>query len=135
MKLTSAILTVVVSLLSQASHAQLNNGGLYTNFGVDADTRSNYMKYGLVTGAIASDDWFSPLSANSIIDTGKAAYYLGLLKADINISFARRMPLMREIIRQRPPQRTARRLPAPVKMETTLRPGVVVYRPSLTRMT
>jgi hypothetical protein len=91
MKLTSTLLTVAVSLLSQAGYAQLNNGGLYANFGVDADTRSNYMKYGLVTGAVASDDWFSPLTANSIIDTGNAAYYLGLLKADINISFARRM--------------------------------------------
>ena len=61
MKFTSTILTLTVSLLTQASNAQLNNGGLYANFGVDADTRGNYMKYGLVTGAVASDDCFSPL--------------------------------------------------------------------------
>jgi hypothetical protein len=91
MKFTSTILSLTVSLLSQASYAQLSNGGLYANFGVDADTRSNYMKYGLVTGAVASDDWFSPLSANSIIDTSNAAYYRSLLKAGTNVSFIQRM--------------------------------------------
>ncbi|HEV3323975.1 MAG TPA: hypothetical protein VG052_00170 [Puia sp.] len=91
MKFTSTILTLTVSLLSQAGYAQLSNGGLYANFGVDADTRSNYMKYGLVTGTVASDDWFSPLSPNSIIDTANAANYLSLLKAGINVSFTQRM--------------------------------------------
>ena len=91
MKFTSTILTLTVSLLSQAGYAQLNNGGLYAHFGVDADTRGNYMKYGLVTGAVASDDWFSPLSANSVIDTSNAAYYLSLLKAGANVSFTQRM--------------------------------------------
>jgi hypothetical protein len=56
MKFTSTILAVAVSVLPQSSYAQLNSGGLYANFGVDTDTRSNYVKYGLVTGAVASDD-------------------------------------------------------------------------------
>lgn len=91
MKFTSTILAIAVSALPQASYAQLNSGGLYANFGVDADTCSNYMKYGLVTGAVASDDWFSPLSPNSIIDTSNAAYYLSLLKTGVNVSFTQRM--------------------------------------------
>lgn len=91
MKLTSTTLVAVVSLFSQTSLAQLSNGGLYANFGVDADTRNNYMKYGLTTGAVVSDDWFSPLSANSIIDTSNAAYYLGLLQSGANVSFSKRM--------------------------------------------
>ncbi|HXB92094.1 MAG TPA: hypothetical protein VNU72_07390, partial [Puia sp.] len=91
MKFTSTILLIAVTLLSQATYAQLNNGGLYANFGVDADTRSNYMKYGLLTGAVAGDDWFSPLSGKSIIDTTNAAYYLSLLSAGTNVSFSQRM--------------------------------------------
>ncbi len=91
MKTTSTILALALSLPSVTGYAQLNNGGLYANFGVDADTRNNYMKYGPVTGPVASDDWFSPLSSSSIIDTGNAAYYLNLLRADSNISFSKRM--------------------------------------------
>jgi hypothetical protein len=99
MKLTSTLLAVAASFLSQTGYAQLTNGGLYANFGVDADTRSNYMKYGLVTGAVASDDWFSPLSSNSVIDTSNAAYYLSQLQAGTNISFTQRMsvPLFSKI--------------------------------------
>lgn len=71
---------------------QLNNGGKYANFGVDADTRSNYMKYGLVTGAVASDDWFAPsLTGYNVIDTSNAASYLSLLQAGSNFSFNKRM--------------------------------------------
>jgi hypothetical protein len=91
MKCTSTVAFLAVLLLPLTSFAQLNNGGLYANFGVDADTRSNYLKYGLVTGAVASDDWFSPLTANAVIDTSNAAYYLSLLQAGLNFSFNKRM--------------------------------------------
>jgi len=71
---------------------QLNNGGKYANFGVDADTRTNYMKYGLVTGAVASDDWFAPsLTGNNVIDTSNAASYLSFLQGGSNFSFNKRM--------------------------------------------
>jgi hypothetical protein len=74
------------------SRAQLNNGGLYANFGVDADTRSNYLKYGLQTGSVASDDWFAfPLSGKNVIDTANAAGYLSSLQSGANLSFSKRM--------------------------------------------
>jgi hypothetical protein len=50
------------------------------------------MKYGLVTGSVASDDWFAPsLTGNNVIDTSSAAGYLASLKAGGNISFNKRM--------------------------------------------
>jgi len=71
---------------------QLANGGTNAFFGIDADTRSNFVKYGPATGPIASDDWFSPsLSGNNVIDTSGAATYLSLLQAGNNISFNKRM--------------------------------------------
>src|SRR5258708_3695712 len=83
---------LLAGLFPLSGFAQLSNGGLYANFGVDADTRSNYMKYGLQTGPIASDDWFSPsLSGNNVIDTSNAAYYLSLLQGGANFSFNKRM--------------------------------------------
>jgi hypothetical protein len=56
MKYVIPILILSAGLLPKSGLCQLNNGGLYANFGVDADTRSNWMKYGLVTGAVSSDD-------------------------------------------------------------------------------
>lgn len=91
MKITITLSLLVVSLSPLTSFSQLNNGGLYANFGVDADTHNNYMKYGLVTGTVASDDWFSPFSGSSVIDTTNAAYFLSLLQAGSNISFNQRM--------------------------------------------
>jgi hypothetical protein len=91
MKFTTNIALLAISLSPLTGFSQLNNGGLYASFGVDADTRSNYMKYGLVTGSVASDDWFSPFSGHSVIDTTNAAYYLSLLQAGTNTSFNKRM--------------------------------------------
>jgi hypothetical protein len=87
-----AILLLFAGLLPLVSRAQLNNGGLYAGFGVDADTRANYMKYGVVTGAIASDDWFAPSGfGNNVIDTSNAATYLSLLQTGTNYTFSKRM--------------------------------------------
>jgi hypothetical protein len=63
MKYLIPILILLAGLLPKSGLCQLNNGGLYANFGVVADTRSNWMKYGLVTGAVGSDDWFAPSGA------------------------------------------------------------------------
>lgn len=73
--------------------AQLNNGGLNASFGVDADTKAGYLKYGTTTGTVSSDDWFSSATASgkNVIDTTNAAYYRSLLQAGNNISFSKRM--------------------------------------------
>jgi hypothetical protein len=82
----------LVFLAPISAIGQLNNGGVNAYFGIDADTRSNFVKYGPATGSIASDDWFSPsLSGNNVIDTSNAAVYLALLQAGNNISFNKRM--------------------------------------------
>ncbi len=74
------------------SCAQLTNGGINAYFGVDGDTRNNYVKYGPATGSIASDDWFSSSpSGKNIIDTLGAAGYLALLQSGENIGFNKRM--------------------------------------------
>src|SRR5579864_9518500 len=83
---------LLAGLLPLGSQAQLNNGGLYAGFGVDADTRANYMKYGLVTGAVTSDDWFAPSGfGNNVIDTSNWATYLAQLQAGNNFVFTQRM--------------------------------------------
>lgn len=73
--------------------AQLNNGGLNASFGVDADTKAGYLKYGPITGTVSSDDWFSSSTASgsNVIDTTNATYYKSLLQAGNNISFSKRM--------------------------------------------
>jgi hypothetical protein len=73
--------------------SQLNNGGLHAFFGVDADTKAGYLKYGPATGTVSSDDWFSSATAsgNNVIDTSNASYYKSLLQAGNNISFSKRM--------------------------------------------
>jgi hypothetical protein len=92
MKYLIPILLLSAGLLPKSGLCQLNNGGLYANFGVDADTRTNWMKYGLVTGAVASDDWFAPSGAgHNVIDTANAATYLALLQAGNNLTFNQRM--------------------------------------------
>ena len=74
---------------------QLNTGGFHAGFGVDADTKAGYLKYGPVTGTISSDDWFSSPTASgtNVIDTTNATYYRTLLQAGNNISFSKRMPV------------------------------------------
>lgn len=84
-----AILLAIHSI----TFAQLNNGGLNAFFGVDADTKAGYIKYGPATGTISSDDWFSSSTASgkNVIDTTNAAYYKSLLQTGNNISFSKRM--------------------------------------------
>jgi hypothetical protein len=83
---------LLAGLFPLACVGQLNNGGLYSGFGVDADTRATYMKYGLVTGAVISDDWFAPSgSGYNVIDTSNAAAYLGQLQSGGNFVFSKRM--------------------------------------------
>lgn len=83
---------LLAGLLPISGLAQLNNGGLYSLFGVDADTRSNYMKYGLVTGNVTSDDWFAPSGAgHNVIDTSNATFYLSQLQSGGNLGFSKRM--------------------------------------------
>jgi hypothetical protein len=83
---------LLLGMLPLRASAQLSNGGLFANFGVDADTRTNWVKYGPVTGAISSDDWWAPSgTGNNVIDTSNAATYLGLLQTGKNISFNKRM--------------------------------------------
>jgi hypothetical protein len=92
MKLYPRALFLIVGLFPLSALAQLTNGGINAYFGVDGDTHSNYVKYGPLTGLIASDDWFSSsLSGNNIIDTSNASSYLSLLKAGNNIGFNKRM--------------------------------------------
>ncbi|HEX4849203.1 MAG TPA: hypothetical protein VFV08_00285, partial [Puia sp.] len=72
--------------------AQLNNGGINALFGIDGDTRSNYVKYGPSTGSIVSDDWFSTNpSGVSLIDTSNASFYSALLQSGANVGFFKRM--------------------------------------------
>jgi len=71
---------------------QLNNGGINAYFGVDGDTRSNYVKYGPSEGLIPSDDWFSGIpGGTNIIDTSNASFYLALLQGGANIAFSKHM--------------------------------------------
>jgi hypothetical protein len=83
-------LFVVVGLFPFTSFSQLNNGGINAYFGVDGDTKSNYVKYGPLTGLIGSDDWFSS-TGTAVIDTSNASTYLSLLSGGANIAFNKRM--------------------------------------------
>lgn len=91
MKNLFAILFLIV--LHAKGMCQLNTGGFHAGFGVDADTKAGYLKYGPVTGTIASDDWFSSSTASgtNVIDTANAQSYRSLLQAGSNISFSKRM--------------------------------------------
>jgi hypothetical protein len=80
----------ILALFPLSSLAQLNNGGINAYFGVDGDTKSNYVKYGPFTGLIGSDDWWSSTGA-SVIDTTNASTYLSLLSGGANIGFNKRM--------------------------------------------
>lgn len=83
---------MTVGLLPLQAYCQLNNGGLYAFFGVDADTRANWMKYGMVAGSVGSDDWFAPAgTGTNVIDTANAAFYQALLQAGANLNFNKRM--------------------------------------------
>ena len=92
MKHFYAAILLSVFLSPLISSAQLTNGGTNAYFGIDGDTRNNYVKYGTNSGIIASDDWFSasPFSYN-IIDTSNASNLLSLLQGGANIGFNKRM--------------------------------------------
>ncbi|HLZ87516.1 MAG TPA: hypothetical protein VKQ52_09760 [Puia sp.] len=92
MKQYLTLVWLIIGLSPTCAIGQLNNGGLYSLFGVDADTRTNYLKYGIVTGSVTSDDWFAPSGAgNNVIDTSNAAFYKALLQSGNNASFSQRM--------------------------------------------
>ncbi|MBV4357267.1 hypothetical protein [Pinibacter aurantiacus] len=75
-----------------AGFSQLSNGGINAYFGIDGDTRGNYVKYGPLTGFISSDDWFSGIaSGQNVVDTSNASYYRTVLSGGGNISFNKRM--------------------------------------------
>src|SRR6516225_2577176 len=86
------VILLIAGLVPLASQAQLTNGGLNAGFGVDADTRANWMKYGFPTGNVASDDWFAPSGfGNNVIDTSNWAFYFSQLQAGGNFTFSKRM--------------------------------------------
>src|SRR5688572_31339635 len=83
---------VAFILISACAQAQFNIGGVRANFGIDADTRSGYSKYGSQTNAANADDWFANgLGGRGVIDTTNAAFYKAQLKANRNISFMQGM--------------------------------------------
>lgn len=87
-----SVLLAVVIMLSAVAFAQLNQTGVHANFGVDADTRALFTKYGVAPAPNNSDDWFSILSTGrGVIDTSNTAYYLQQLQANRNISFYKNM--------------------------------------------
>jgi hypothetical protein len=84
-------ISLLVLFISPASiFAQLTNGGINAGFGVDGDTRNNFVKYGPVNGNIISDDWFAS-SGQNIIDTANASTYFSLLQSGVNMGFSQRM--------------------------------------------
>src|SRR6185437_1228925 len=92
MKQAIRFLSIAISLAPLHGYGQLNPGGIFANFGVDADTRTNWVKYGPVKGAISTDDWFAPSGVgNNVIDTSNAAVYRADLQGGLNVSFNKRM--------------------------------------------
>src|SRR5690349_15830554 len=91
-KLYFKVLFISLLVTPSFTFAQLNNGGINAYFGIDGDTRGNFVKYGPLTGLIPSDDWFSgnPLGKN-VIDTSNASLFLSLLQGGANIGFNKRM--------------------------------------------
>lgn len=85
-------LFLAIGLFPITVSAQLTNGGVNAYFGIDGDTKNNYVKYGTASGLIASDDWFSgSLSGKNVIDTTNASTFSALLQANGNLGFNRRM--------------------------------------------
>jgi len=92
MKFPVSILLLIAGFIPLSTLAQLTNGGTNAYFGVDGDTRNNYVKYGTTSGLIATDDWFSSSSTSyNVIDTSNAATYLSLLQGGANLGFNKRM--------------------------------------------
>src|SRR5688572_21158653 len=87
------ITSLILVSLTQNAYSQLTNGGLQGYFGIDADTRAAYVKYGPSTGSIASDDWFGPMTGanRGVIDTSNASQFRTRLQLNINTSFTKGM--------------------------------------------
>jgi hypothetical protein len=94
-------LSVLLITLSASAYSQLNNGGFHANFGIDADTRAGYTKYGPPAPSPSGDDWFSPSgnSGKGVIDTSNAAYFKSKLQSNKNICFVKNMstPLFSQV--------------------------------------
>jgi hypothetical protein len=89
-----SFLVIAATFLSSAAvYAQLSNGGFHSNFGVDADTRAGYLKFGPVTGPVSGDDWFGAPTGLSrgVIDTSNTSIHRSALQANQNVSFAKGM--------------------------------------------
>jgi hypothetical protein len=100
MKTLISTLVCITFLLPLSTFAQLTNGGTNAYFGIDGDTRNNFVKYGNVSGLIPTDDWFSSSSSQySVIDTSNAAMYNAFLSGGGNMGFNKRMsvPLFSKI--------------------------------------
>jgi hypothetical protein len=69
------------------SYSQFSRGGMRSNFGIDADTRAGYSKYGVNSNS--GDDWFAGtgIAGKGVIDTFNASYYREQLKNNKNITF------------------------------------------------
>ena len=82
---------VAFIMINVCANAQFTNGGVRANFGIDADTRSGYTKYGPSLNGATSDDWFGNGVSRGVIDTANAAFYKSQLMANKNISFQKGM--------------------------------------------
>ena len=91
--LRQGILISVIAFSSLTSYSQLSNGGFHAKFGVDADTRAGYLKFGPTTGSVASDDWFAGNTgtSRSVIDTANATALRTALQGGQNLSFSKGM--------------------------------------------
>ena len=83
----------ILLFLSVSVYSQINTGGFHANFGVDADTKSSYKKYGPAPSSSSGDDWYALTGATGkgVIDTFNASYYKSKLQNNNNISFSQRM--------------------------------------------
>lgn len=87
------LLTTAITILSLHLNAQLTNGGIQANFGVDADTKAGFVKYVPSLGLTSTDDWYGPTTGTGrgVIDTSNFATYKLALINKKNISFTKRM--------------------------------------------
>lgn len=86
-------LSGLVCLLFINAQSQINQGGFHANFGIDADTRASYYKYGSAANTASGDDWFfrAGYAGKGVIDTANTAWYKNQLQSNKNMSFVQRM--------------------------------------------
>ena len=84
---------LLLVMLTPGAYSQLSNGGVHGYFGIDADTRAAYAKYGPTTGSVGNDDWFGPMTGanRGVIDTSNASMFRTRLQLNINTSFSKGM--------------------------------------------